>query len=195
MKNSIKLLLIAMVLFSISCNESDEPIIEAINDSEDVNTFSKKAQSSVPVMDETGEIEGASATLIRNKNGITANFKTNGLKPGNAYTFWFVVFGETPGPPKSTFAAGHIVGGSGKAQFSGHKSFEEGVFENPLTAEVHLVVRTHGPAQPGMIPSMIHTIGGGCESGFPSGPGLHADSDVVGYCANVQVAIHPSPSN
>lgn len=185
MKNSIKLCLFTMVLFSISC--SNEPITE----NEGVDILSKKAQSSVSVMDETGEIEGASATLSRKKNGITVNFKTNGLKPGNAYTLWFVVFGETLGPPKSTFAAGHIVGGSGKAVFSGHKSFEEGVFENPLTAEVHLVVRTHGPAQPGMIPSMIHTMEGGCKTGFDSGPGLHPDSDVVGYCANIQVAINP----
>ena len=57
-----------------------------------------------------------------------------------------------------------------------------------------MALRTHGPAQPGMIPDQLQTIDGGCnlDIGFPSGPSLHADSDMVGYCANIQVAMHPS---
>ena len=190
MKNTVKFLSLVILMVLFSC--SSEPIIQ--NETSELSDLNRSAakKSYVAVMDVMGEIKGASATLNRKENGISAKLKTIGLIPGNAYTMWFVVFGETPGPPKSTFAAGHVIGGSGKAEFSGHKSFEEGVFENPLTAEVHLVIRTHGPAQPGMIPSMIHTMDGGCESGFPSGPGLHADSDVVGYCANIQVAINPS---
>ncbi len=203
MKNSLKLisLLIIMVLFSCS----KEPIIESEMSEQSAAIKGAASKSTVHVSEKPGgypdgefiEIEDASSTIHRNKNGITVNLKTNGLIPGNAYTMWFVVFGETPGPPSSTHAAGHIVGGSGKGNFSGHISvgdnFDNGkVFNNPLTAEVHMVLRTHGPAQPGMIPDQIHTIDGGCTSGFPSGPVLHPDSDTVGYCANIQVAIHPS---
>ncbi len=74
-------------------------------------------------------VMGASSTMHRNKNGITVNFKTDGLIPGNAYTLWFVVFGDAPGPPSSTHAAGHIVGGSGKGNFSGHISVVN-IFDN-----------------------------------------------------------------
>ena len=148
---------------------------------------------------EFSEIPGASSKLHRTANGITVSFKTNGLIPGNAYTLWFVVFGDAPGPPSSTHAAGHIVGGSGKGNFSAHLSIGDifdhpnvmTAFNNPLTAEVHMALRTHGPAQPGMVPLQLQTIDGGCTNGFPSGPVLYPDSDVVGYCANIQVGVHP----
>ncbi len=203
MKNSIKLFLIAMMMFSMSC--SNEPFTDAINGAQDVDILSKSNKSksktnksTVLIMDHNlNEIQGTSSTIHRNKKGITVNFKTDGLIPGNAYTLWFVVFGDAPGPPSSTNAAGHIVGGSGKGNFSGHISVGDifdnmKVFNNPLTAEVHMALRTHGPAQPGMIPEQIQTINGGCTSGYPSGPFLYPDSDVVGYCANIQVAMHPS---
>lgn len=200
MKNTVKFLSLIIIMVLFSC--SNEPINEAINGSQDGDIFSRAIQSSVPVLEKPNgpegdflEINGASSTLHRNKNGITVNFNTNGLIPGNAYTLWFVVFGDAPGPPSSTHAAGHIVGGSGKGNFSGHISVGDifdnmNVFNNPLTAEVHMALRTHGPAQPGMIPEQIQTIDGGCTSGFPSGPVLYPDSDVVGYCANIQVAMH-----
>lgn len=202
MKNTVKFLSLIIIMVLFSC--SNEPINEAINGSQDGDIFSRAIQSSVPVLEKPNgpegdflEINGASSTLHRNKNGITVNFNTNGLIPGNAYTLWFVVFGDAPGPPSSTHAAGHIVGGSGKGNFSGHISVGDifdnmNVFNNPLTAEVHMALRTHGPAQPGMIPEQIQTIDGGCTSGFPSGPVLYPDSDVVGYCANIQVAMHPA---
>ena len=197
MKNTVKLFSLAIIMVLSSC--SDEPIIES--KAADQSIESKSNKSTVLVKDYNHEdITGTSSTIHRNKNGITVNFKTNGLIPGNAYTMWFVVF-DGPGPPYSTHAAGHIVGGSGKGNFSGHISVGDildhpvdpdikRVFNNPLTAEVHMALRTHGPAQPGMIPSQIQTIDGGCTSGFDSGPILYEDSDVEGYCANIQVAIH-----
>ncbi len=190
-------LVIIMVLFSCS----SEPIIESETSLQSVAAKAEASKSIAPVEDNLGEIIGTS-TLHRTKNGITVNFKTDGLIPGNAYTVWFVVFGDAPGPPSSTHAAGLVVGGSGKGNFSGHLSVGDifdtpspngslPVFNTPLTAEVHIALRTHGPAQPGMIPSQIHTLDGGCTSGFPTGPILHGDSDIEGYCANIQVAMHP----
>ena len=194
MKNTVKLFSLAIIMVLSSC--SDEPIIES--KAADQSIESKSNKSTVLVKDYNHEdITGTSSTIHRNKNGITVNFKTNGLIPGNAYTMWFVVFGDAPGPPSSTHAAGHIVGGSGKGNFSAHLSVgdifdNEKIFDNPQTAEVHMALRSHGKAQPGMIPSQIQTLDGGCnpDISFPTGPILHPDSDVVGYCANIQVAIH-----
>jgi hypothetical protein len=202
MKNAVKFLSLIIIMVLFSC--SSEPIIESETSLQSI-AVKAAANKSTFVVDHNGDkIEGASSTLHRNKNGITVNFKTDGLIPGNAYTLWFVVFGDEPGPPSSTHAAGHIIGGSGKGNFSGHLSVGDifdtpngtmPVFNTPLTAEVHLALRTHGPAQPGMIPDQIQTINGGCglpDIGFPSGPMLHPDSDEEKYCANIQVAIHPA---
>ena len=199
MKNSAKLFSLSIIIALFSC--SSEPLIESETSEQSVVSKSAATKKSTVLIKDYmhNPIEGTSSTIHRDKNGITINFKTDGLIPGNAYTLWFVVFGDAPNkkPPSSTHAAGHIVGGSGKGNFSGHISVGDifdnmKVFNNPLTAEVHLALRTHGPAQPGMIPDQIQTINGGCTSGFPSGGGfLHPDSNVVGYCANIQVAIHP----
>ncbi|MBB4080578.1 hypothetical protein GGR28_003213 [Lewinella aquimaris] len=206
-----KILLSLLALFVLASCTKDEQF--ALNTSEsDVQRIGASAlakgkargkSESVAIYENpAGEwmiIPGAHSELRRTKNGITAHFKTENLIPGNAYTLWFVVFGDEPGPPSSTYAAGHIVGASGKGNFSGHLHLGDGFdaprtlteFDSPLTAEVHLALRTHGPAQPGIIPSQINTMDGGCTSGFPSGPSLHPDSDEVGYCANIQVAVHP----
>jgi len=197
MKKTVKFLSFVSIMILFSC--SSEPIIESETSLQSVAAKAEANKSIAPVEDNLGEIIGTS-TLHRTKNGITVNFKTDGLIPGNTYTVWFVVFGDAPGPPSSTYAAGLVVGGSGKGNFSGHLSVGDifdmpngsmPVFNTPLTAEVHIALRTHGPAQPGMIPSQIHTLDGGCTSGFPTGPMLHADSDIEGYCANIQVAMHP----
>ncbi len=179
-----------MVMAFSACEK--EPLVE--NDPVVQETLKKASnKTTTPIMDHTGEyVEGAVSTIHRKSNGVTVHFKTEELIPNNAYTLWWIVFGETPGPPiLMTHAAGHIAGGNGKGNFSAHLSVGED-FSSPLSAEIHLALRSHGPAQPGMIAEQIHTIDGGCTSGYPSGPALYPDSDVEGYCANVQVAMHPS---
>lgn len=202
MKNVIKLcLLTAIILLPFSCERDEietDAGIESLNNTDFKSDSNRASKSSVPIIKNLGDgvmvIPGASSTLHRNKNGITVNFNTNGLIPGNAYTMTLIILRDVPGPPiLITYAAGHIVGGSGTGNFTGHLSVGE-IFKTPLTAEVHAVLRTHGPAQPG-IPDQIQTIDGGCTSGFPSSPGQHPDSDVVGYCANIQLAIHPKVVN
>lgn len=39
---------------------------------------------------------------------------------------------------------------------------------NPTQAEIHAVVRTHGPVIPGMVDEQIHTFNGGCDPGQPN---------------------------
>ena len=219
MKNLVKLISLSIIMVLFSC--SNEPIIETFNDSQDIDILSRAKQTPVSVWErpdgppdgEWLEIEGASSTLHRSKNGITVNFKTNGLIPNNAYTVWWVVFdnpGTPPGPPTQvSYATGHITGKSGIGNFTAHLKTGSG-FNNPLTAEVHVVLRSHGQAVPGLIPNQILTDGlsividgevvvvGSCDPSltFHQGPtGVWSDSDEVGYCANIQVAMHPKVNN
>jgi hypothetical protein len=196
MKTIVKLLSLVFIMGLFSC--SNDPLIdvpeESITADQSFEKKSKAKNSTVKVMDMTGYIKGTVSTVHRKSDGIKVKFMTRNLIPGNAYTLWFVIFGEdgpppTGPPPTFTYAGGLVVGKNGKANFSAHKSVGE-MFDNPLTAEIHLALRTHGPAIPGMTELQITTMDGGCTSGFPSGPGLNPDSDVEGYCANVQVAIH-----
>ena len=65
--------------------------------------FKIHSKNSVPVVDHTFTvILGTSSTLHRDKNGLTANFKTKELITGNAYTLWWVIWNNpenclTPG--------------------------------------------------------------------------------------------------
>ena len=88
-------------------------------------------------------------------------------------------------------ADGHVVDESGAAQFSSRLPIGDvsealfgGGLQNPMTATIHLIVRTHGPAIPGKLDSMLYTVNGGCEGAFPNPP-----------CADVQFAIFEPPAN
>ncbi len=135
-------------------------------------------------------IEGSWARLVTNDQGATLQVKTSGLTPGHAVTVWWVVFNNPEGcsdgecgaddafpPPGNTeagasvsFAAGHVIGGSGKANFGAHISaggeaqpWPVGLL-NPRTAEYHFILRDHGPAIPGLVDEQISTAGGGCNN-------------------------------
>ncbi len=88
-------------------------------------------------------------------------------------------------------ADGHVVDESGAAQFSSRLPIGDvsealfgGGLQNPMTATIHLIVRTHGPAIPGKLDSMLYTVNGGCEGAFPNPP-----------CADVQFAVFKPPAN
>lgn len=141
-----------------------------------------------------GTVNGASAQIVRNDNGISYRLSTTGLEPGNAYTLWLVVINNpsicaadpcTPAEifnPASRsqvrFGAGSVAGGSGQGTFAGHVS--EGALsgwlpdrglEDARTADIHLVINDHGPALPEFMPGMIHTYRGGCSDASPF-PGI-----------------------
>jgi hypothetical protein len=88
------------------------------------------------------------------------------------------------------YAMGHVVGDNGDATFSAHLS--EGdtskyptdfpVEVNPdvglvdsQSAEIHIVVRDHGPTIPGLVSEQILSFSGGCD---------------INTCADVQFAVH-----
>jgi hypothetical protein len=133
-----------------------------------------------------GTVHGSS-TLIRTDQGVSMYLQTSGLQPGAYTVWFVIFnhpeacvngpghCGEdpadfAPGGPAGfgfTYATGHLVGPSGRATFAAH--LNEGVrlmdenlnpgevFENARTAEIQLIVRYHGPAQPGRIYEQTHT--------------------------------------
>ena len=131
--------------------------------------------------------EGATGTLVRRENGVSWRFQTHNLRPGHAYTIWFVVLNASENclaqpcsaadivtrhlitDAQVTYGGGHVAGGSGQATFAGSFRagsiagwFEDGGLRNPTTAEIHLVLNDHGLVIPGMTAEMIHTYRAGC---------------------------------
>jgi hypothetical protein len=134
------------------------------------------------------QVSGAWSVVARSDADARMTLRTADLPAGHAVTVWWIIFNEPqncthpegplrcgPGdlPPfggddsavtSIVYAAGHVVGGSGFATFSGRLAtgdtqgalFGPGLV-NPTTADIHLIVRDHGPAQD---PSQqIHTFG------------------------------------
>ena len=109
----------------------------------------------------------------------------------------------SPGPPETEifFGAGNIVGGSGTIHFAGRVGVNDvghfagfpndpgSGFKDPMTAEVHLIGRGHGPMVPAEMPAMINSYAGGCVD-FLGPPGPAEDPDELGECADVQFSIH-----
>ncbi len=139
-----------------------------------------------------GAVADATATLVRNDNGVRYQLHTTGLTPGNVYTLWLVVVNE-PGAcavspcagsdvilnaatrSQVSYAGGHVVGGS-EGTFAGHVRvgpidgwLPERALDDAESAEIHLVVNDHGPAIAGAVSDMLSTYRGGCadESPFP----------------------------
>jgi hypothetical protein len=93
--------------------------------------------------------------------------------------------------PSVQFAAGHVIGGGGVgnygAYFSAGAAPDCAGFGLPCdglldarTADVHVVIRTHGEAIPGLVDEQISSFNGGCLAGEPN----------VGQCHNVQASVH-----
>jgi len=62
---------------------------------------------------------------------------------------------------------------------------------NPQGAEVHLVLRSHGPRIPGQVAEQRTTFAGGCE--FFLDPGATHELE-PGQCSDLQFAVFPAGS-
>lgn len=105
----------------------------------------------------------------------------------------------TPNPdvnPAVQAGGGHVIGASGKASFAGHLNEGQITNEHPafiggpgLTdargAEIHLVVRSHGPVQPGLNHAMFNSFEAGCEVFLAAG----IVPENPGECADQQFAV------
>jgi hypothetical protein len=101
------------------------------------------------------------------------------------------------------YATGHVIGGSGRGNFAASLNVgdlrgcqsplqEFGLCKdgltNPSGAEVHFVVRSHGPRIPGLVSEQIRTFAGGCtpETSFGAGTGPNE-------CVDLQFGIIQAP--
>jgi hypothetical protein len=133
--------------------------------------------------------EEATAQLVRTANGVSFSITTVGLIPGHAYTVWVIIINNraacaaSPCAPQDfllnpateaqvTYGTGHVVGSSGRTGFGGsirRGPIPEGWLsdqglDDPLGAEVHLVLNDHGPALTEFMPEMIQTYRAGCTT-------------------------------
>ena len=107
-------------------------------------------------------------------------------------------FGETPVQVSVQYAAGNIVSQTGIISLGadlnvgdlptqpGQLVFGPGLID-AKKAEIHLVVRDHGPYIPGMVEAQLTTFGGACTAATdPTGIGPVGPNE----CADVQFAAH-----
>jgi hypothetical protein len=94
-------------------------------------------------------------------------------------------------------AGGNIVGDNGVGNFGGglnEGDSSEGLFPGPglvdaSKAEIHIIIRYHGPVVAEYMPAQVHTVWGGCDV-LSEG----TLEDGVGYtCVDLQAVAHPRP--
>ena len=142
------------------------------------------------------------ATLVRSRNGLDARIAATHLDPNAAYTVWWVVFNNPAacGGPCSPakfglpavrasvfYAAGFVTGLSNTGNITAHMeagALPEGIDielgnglepGNGFSAEIHIVVRSHGGTLIGSVAQQIGSFNGGCNP----------------TCANKQAAVFP----
>ncbi|MEH6537130.1 MAG: hypothetical protein V7719_12100 [Psychroserpens sp.] len=209
---------LCLAFVMVSC--SNEPLTDSATDSESLLKARNHSSTSI-VYPHNGEESGTS-TLHRSKNGVTINFKVENLTPGYAYTLWWVIWNNPGncGVPNACldtdfgiadqvavevlYATGHVIGNSGKGNFSAHLSVgdDSGSINslfglppagglqsgNAFGAEVHAVLRSHGPAVPGVVDEQINSYNGGCAVQLGVFTGNIPDE--VGECGDILAAIH-----
>lgn len=159
------------------------------------------------------------AQLKRQKQGITAHYRTGDLIPGHTYTLWWVVWNNPenciayPGACDAPdfaiadqvkvevmYAAGRKANQRGEAVFNAHLNTMDAVgtindlfglptfggLHDPMGAEVHMVLRSHGPAIPGQVDDQLSSYEGGCTTFLPD---FTEVPDEPGECADLHFAI------
>ncbi|HEY8868198.1 MAG TPA: hypothetical protein VIM30_02265 [Candidatus Limnocylindrales bacterium] len=146
-------------------------------------------------------VAGSQATVRRSGDTVDFEIRTSGLTPGNAYTVWLMAFNNPNackgdgapnafrcgpgdmGNPEAGFTL--MFGGTGGVadsdtmEFRGQHAQGDGAgvelgtpgLLDAAAAEVHLRVRDHGPAQPGLEEDQVATLMGGCTDDSPPGAG------------------------
>ena len=148
----------------------------------------------------TGAVQaGAGSQLTRDKDAIFGIISTKGLTPGWVYTAWFGIFNNpdacaTRPCSGADFAnpavmgsrvnfGGKLIGPDGSATYAGFlaigdttSAFDGPGLLDPKHAEIHMVIRSHGPALMGTAFSdQLSLFNGGCPPNT---------------CVNVQASPH-----
>jgi hypothetical protein len=167
----------------------------------------KISTKSVVNMASGSVVPAAGSILFRHSEGVAFTFSTSGLPPGDAVTLWMAMFNNpdscatSPCTP-ADFAnpdvngtllntGGVIVGLDGRANYGAFRAIGDvtGARPNfgtgnglvkPKKAEIHLVARTHGPANlmdPTVLQEQLSMFFGACPP--PSTA-----------CLNLQASVH-----
>jgi hypothetical protein len=132
-------------------------------------------------------VPGSSVTLERDSDAVFFDGRARGLEPGFAYTIWAVVFNDPAacsagceggdlGEPSASIlwsGFGGVANPAGKLDFAivlvegsppGQVLFGPGLTDADQ-AEIHLIVRSHGPASddPAVLEAQLSSVGGGCD--------------------------------
>lgn len=147
-----------------------------------------------PQSGSAGEVaDGATASLVRTREGIRYRIDTSGLVPGHAYSVWFVVVNDPAGCTAVPCAGPQFIGDAtvdgqvswgrdgrvgradGTARFGAR--IEAGPLldgwlrvqglDDPMQAEIHLVLNDHGPVVDGLRREMLSTYRAGCSDASP----------------------------
>ncbi len=99
--------------------------------------------------------------LVRTDNGVNMTLMATGLEPGVYSVWWAINFGTSDF--SLGFAASHVVGPNGDARFGGNLRQGEplsqfGALDDARGDNVHLVVRYHGPVDPGRLHEQLSTF-------------------------------------
>ena len=145
-------------------------------------------------------------SLSRNNDAFFGNVFANGLAPGTVATLWVAVFNNpqycaqeicVPADFVNPFVygsllygGGRVVGADGYANFGAYRRIGDNVgaqinpgypnpspgLTEPRTAQIHFVIRTHGPASadPAVLQQQLTMFNGGCPPNS---------------CVNVQAAV------
>lgn len=156
------------------------------------------------------------AIMARHRNGVLTVLRSDEVTPGHAVTMWFVVFNRPENCVDDCddpdlvgriaradllYADGGVINGDGRHYFIGRlregdtsASIMPELFDQPSLgledsrdAEIHLVLRDHGPLVPGMEEQMTTTFNGGCQ-GLPPVLGEPGPND----CVDTQFAAFPA---
>lgn len=209
MRRIISVLAVAMLAAALAAPASAAPAIHQTVDVNEFSGALATADGASLVRTDSGVSMRVSTTVGGELFALGAGALGVDWEVGDATTNWFIVFndpGECTGgacgeddvlaaatgannDPKIGvhFATGNVAGSS-RSRFAA--SLQEGdvsglVFGEPLvdamTAEIHIVIRSHGSAAnlvPGELAAAIGSIGGGC---------------VTNVCGDAQAAEFPTP--
>ncbi len=177
-----------------------------------------KSASSAPVVtfaDPDGDPVGVAHTL-RHDRGVSVELSTY-LDPGTVATLWAVVFNEPsncsppgcgeddlfePGPVVDVmWTTGAVVKHKGTTTFTGNRAQGDNSYSlwaafglpspgliDSRAAEIHWIVRTHGPAISGLVYDMMNTFNAGCPNeGLPDDPLIGTPGPNT--CEDIQFAV------
>lgn len=191
MKRSIlfsKTLLFLSVVCALTLPACDDtivgPAVRTVDPVPDVGVASTAVVYRVG--DPSEVVDGAHSELARTPYGLTVRFTTHGLEPGGMYALMAVVY---PEPGQCT---GGVVGEArcgladdgrsvyvcGTVAATEHAAFLCRIDEYATDlsdAEIHVVLRAHGPAPAGGIDEALDALAGTCAPGA---------------CVDVQTAVH-----